>query len=117
MKLFNKIYYPLMIILSGAAMICAINKDSTSGAIVGGAFLLFIEIERLGERIVDAIKRYRPPVPHSPDNFKPSVWSGGILKALSKHEEPKETEEQRKQRILDENIERYDGSPKGQIKI
>lgn len=28
-----------------------------------------------------------------------------------------ETEEQRKQRILDENIERYDGSPKGQQKI
>jgi hypothetical protein len=35
-----------------------------------------------------------------------------------KHNKPiAETDEQRRQRILNENIENYDGSPKGQIKL
>jgi ABC-type amino acid transport system permease subunit len=38
-------------------------------------------------------------------------------KPIFKPKEPKETEEQRKQRILLENIERYDGTGKGQVKI
>jgi hypothetical protein len=39
-------------------------------------------------------------------------------KPVFKHDKPiKETEEQRRQRILNENIENYDGSPKGQIKL
>jgi hypothetical protein len=38
-------------------------------------------------------------------------------KPLFKPKEPKETEEQRRQRILDENIENYDGTGKGQVKI
>lgn len=38
-------------------------------------------------------------------------------KPLFKPKEPKETEEQRKERILLENIESYDGTPKGQQKL
>lgn len=38
-------------------------------------------------------------------------------KPLFKPKEPEETEEQRRERILLENVENYDGSPKGQIKL
>lgn len=38
-------------------------------------------------------------------------------KPLFKPKEPKETEEQRKQRMINENVENYDGTGKGQKKI
>lgn len=38
-------------------------------------------------------------------------------KPLFKPKEPEETEEQRRERILLENVENYDGTPKGQIKL
>jgi hypothetical protein len=44
----------------------------------------------------------QPPKPHKP---------------LFKPKEPKETEEEKRLRILSENIENYDGSAKGQIKL
>ena len=43
-----------------------------------------------------------PPKPHKP---------------LFKPKEPKETEEEKRERILNENIENYDGSPRNQVKI
>lgn len=46
--------------------------------------------------------KVEPPKPHKP---------------LFKPKEPKETEEERRQRILDDNVENYIGSAKGQIKL
>jgi hypothetical protein len=43
-----------------------------------------------------------PPKPHKP---------------LFKPKEPKETEEEKRLRILSENIENYDGSARNQVKI
>lgn len=40
-----------------------------------------------------------------------------LLKPLFKPKEPPGTEEQRRERILLENVENYDGTPKGQIKL
>ena len=51
---------------------------------------------------VKLMTKTEPPKPHKPI-FKPK--------------EPKETEEQKRERILNENIENYDGSGKGQVKI
>jgi len=40
-----------------------------------------------------------------------------LLKPLFGPKEPEETPEQRRERILLENVENYDGTPKGQIKL
>jgi hypothetical protein len=51
---------------------------------------------------VKLLAKPEPPKPHKP---------------LFKPKEPKETEEEKRLRILSENIENYDGSAKGQIKL
>jgi hypothetical protein len=51
---------------------------------------------------VKLLTKAEPPKPHKP---------------LFKPKEPKETEEEKRLRILSENIENYDGSAKGQIKL
>jgi len=40
-----------------------------------------------------------------------------LPKPIFKPKEPEETPEQRRERILLENVENYDGTPKGQIKL
>jgi hypothetical protein len=102
----RQIYYLIMTVLSSAMLVVSILGENIPIAIVGAAYLIDTAIEKLREGICNSINNYRP-----------SVWTGGILKALSKHEEPKETEEQRRERILLENVENYDGTPKGQIKL
>lgn len=67
--------------------------------IVQSAFLIHV-----GLKILEANRTVETP--HKP-----------LLKPIFKPKEPPETEEQRRQRILDENIENYDGTPKGQIKL
>jgi hypothetical protein len=64
--------------------------------IIQSAFLILI-----GLKILQVNRT--PSTPHKP-----------LLKPIFK---PKETEEQRRQRILDENIENYVGNGKGQVKI
>jgi hypothetical protein len=82
-----------ILVLAGICLFLAMS------AIVGYIALgIYIAKEYLG--IGD--KRQSPPKPHKP---------------LFKPKEPKETEEEKRLRILSENIENYDGSAKGQIKL
>jgi hypothetical protein len=64
--------------------------------IIQSAFLILIGLKIL------AVNK-TPDIPHKP-----------LLKPIFK---PKETEEQKRERILLENIEAYDGTPKGQQKL
>jgi len=112
MKRFNRFYYPLMLFMSGLALLIAVIEQSTPTAIMGGAFLLSIELEKM----TDAIKNVSP---QREQELKPSKlnWNGGALDGLFKPKEPKETEEEKRARIIQENIENYHGSSEGQVKI
>jgi hypothetical protein len=103
MKRFNRFYYPPMLFMSGLALVLAVIEQSTPTAIMGGAFLLSIEFERM----TDAIKNVNPQREQEIIIHKP----------LFKPKEPKETEEEKRLRILSENIENYDGSARNQVKI
>jgi hypothetical protein len=100
MKRFNRFYYPPMLFMSGLALVLAVIEQSTPTAIMGGAFLLSIEFERM----TDAIKNVNPQREQEIIIHKPLF-------------KPKETEEEKRARIIRENIENYHGSSEGQVKI
>jgi hypothetical protein len=66
------------------------------------ALISYVSVVIWAVRVLISESRTEPPKPHKP---------------LFKPKEPKETEEEKRLRILSENIENYDGSAKGQIKL
>jgi hypothetical protein len=109
MKRFERYYYPITAILSCFMLILSILGESVTIGIVGFAFLISFKLEE----IRDAIKSVTPQREQEPPKPYKSLFEFNNFKRSGL----KETEEEKRLRILSENIENYDGSAKGQTKL
>lgn len=91
---------PILYAIGAIEIMWAYVRDSIPLSVMGAMFIL----TSLTFFIYEGIEALRP----EEKPIKPKITASKPIK---------ETEEQRRQRILDENVENYDGTGKGQIKL